>query len=339
MPKLLPLHSILSLLISLCYSISYAADDDNKYSSLQAESTVYIDTAILARTGIKTLKLVNTQLNPEIETFAVRVNLASLINTRKEYLNALAQQETASIKLQQSQRNFQRIKNLQRDQAISTRKLRDQQTQLKIDQTLFNTAQLQVSTIQLYTQEKWGKVLSHRFLSDGEPSVDMMNILTRPLYLIYHPDQTAPSSKTIFLQAFGRRDKAQSASLIDHAAILDNHPQQTGTPYFYLSDQAAEGYHQRLVAWLPLKGNKVSGVVIPASALVWHLGQAFVYLQVDNDQFKRTEITQKKLIYTNSYFIQHELQPDDIVVSVGAQLLLSEEFRAQIPAENDDDDD
>jgi hypothetical protein len=39
------------------------------------------------------------------------------------------------------------------------------------------------------------------------------------------------------------------------------------------------------------------------------------------------------------YFIQQKLQSNDRLVSLGAQTLLSEEFRGQIPAEDDDDDD
>ena len=72
---------------------------------------------------------------------------------------------------------------------------------------------------------------------------------------------------------------------------------------------------------------------------MWHLGLAFVYLQIDDQHFKRIMIEHKRNINASSNFIQRGLQADDILVTTGAQMLLSEEFRNQIPAEDDDDDD
>jgi multidrug resistance efflux pump len=80
------------------------------------------------------------------------VDLAPLINIRKDYFLAKSQQQSAHIKLQHSQKNVQRLRALQRDQAVSTRKLHEQQVQLQINQTLFNTAQQQANNIQLYAQ-------------------------------------------------------------------------------------------------------------------------------------------------------------------------------------------
>ena len=81
------------------------------------------------------------------------------------------------------------------------------------------------------------------------------------------------------------------------------------------------------------------GIIIPQAALVWHLGQSFVYLQLDDENFKRVKINHKVRVDSHHYFIQHALQTNDRLVSLGAQTLLSEEFRGQIPAEDDDDDD
>ena len=335
--KSLPIFSIFFLLLALTGLKSYAKEDNN-HAINHTDSNVFIDQITQQATGIKTLQLRNSEFSPEIETFGVHVDLSPLIIIRKDYLLAKAQQETAYIKLQQSQRNVQILQNLKRDQAVSTRKLRDQQVQLKIDQTQFNMAQQQANTIQFYAQAKWGKILSSWFLNDTSQSDNMLNTLTRPLYVIYLPSQISAPSKTIFIQPFGLREKAQSASYVaDAPALENNQQQQAGSPFFYLSDQAVKFHHQRVAAWLPVNEEKLTGVIIPASALVWHLGQAFVYQQIDDEQFKRIKITQKKLIHSDAYFIHKELQQGDKLVSIGAQMLLSEEFRSQIPAEDDDD--
>ena len=119
-------------------------------------------------------------------------------------------------------------------------------------------------------------------------------------YLVYLPAEITAPSKSIFIQPSGLREKAQPASLVSAAPTLANISQQSGTPFYYLSDQPVQAGQQRVAAWLPLNTTKTTGVIIPASALVWHLGQAFVYLQLNNEQFKRIKINEKKLIHSNA---------------------------------------
>ena len=334
-----PLQRIFYLLLALVCLPVNAEDDDNSHADNYADQSIFIDSEIQLATGIQTLQLHSSQFTPEIETFATRVDLAPLINLRTDYFLAQAQQDTANIKLQQSQRNVQRLQNLQRDKAVSTRKLRDQQTQLKIDQIQFNAAMQQTLNLRLFAQTNWGDTLSDWFLNSAMPSDQMLSALDKSIYLVYLPTEITAPSKSIFIQPSSLREKAQPASLISAAPALLNSSQQSGTAFYYLSDQPVPAGQQRVSAWLPLNTTKTTGVIIPASALVWHLGQAFVYLQLNNEQFKRIKINEKKLIHSNAYFIHTQLHPGDRLVSTGAQMLLSEEFRSQIPAEDDDDDD
>ena len=333
------LKIIVFLLLSLNVLNCYANDKDNNTSSRTAEAfTVHIDATIINATGILTQKLHSTQFSPAIETFATRVNISPLIDTRKEYFTALAKQTIAHIQLKQSLLTTHRIEKLQREKAVSTRKLLTQKSQLEIDKANFKAAKHQTENIRLHTQSEWGNVLSQWFLTEEIPASKMLSALNKPLYLIYLPISVTAPMPTVTIHPFGLREKAQSVSLISSAPINYTH-QQAGTPFFYLSNKGFNAYHQRVVAWLPLKEEKLSGFIIPVSAIVWHLGQSYVYIQVDDELFKRIKITRKKLVSTESYFIQEPLQEGDILVSTGAQVLLSEEFRGLIPAEDDDDDD
>jgi len=48
----------------------------------------------------------------------------------------------------------------------------------------------------------------------------------------------------------------------------------------------------RVAAWIPDKGENQAGVVIPKSALVWYMDQAFVYIKTAEEQFSRRSIDQ-----------------------------------------------
>jgi hypothetical protein len=338
MSKLLSLLLLSLLLVPLTY-----ADDDDGIPTHIAEDafTVHIeqDTQLIA--AIKTQTLVSSQYQPELISFATRVDLAPLINIRQQYLSILAQQTIAAINLNQEQEREQRVVNLQRNNAISTRKAHEQQNQLKIATANLKSLRQQAYNLRRHTNITWGRILSHWFLTEENPPLQMRNTFNKPLYLLHLPPNISKPSANIVTQAFGLREQAQTASLVGPAFNYANghSSQQAGSPFFYLSDQENTAAHQRVTAWIPMQEHPLTGVKIPSSALIWHLGQAFVYLQIDAETFRRIKITHKKLINSDTYFIQEALQQNDRLVTTGAQMLLSEEFRAQIPAEDDDDDD
>jgi hypothetical protein len=83
-----------------------------------------------------------------------------------------------------------------------------------------------------------------------------------------------------------------------------------------------------VLAYLPL-GPQVSGVVIPAPAIVWWQGKAWVYVQQGGDRFVRREVPTENPVH-DGWFVMREFSAGDRLVARGAQALLSEEFRARI---------
>ena len=83
-----------------------------------------------------------------------------------------------------------------------------------------------------------------------------------------------------------------------------------------------------MLAYLPI-GPTVQGVMIPAAAVVWWQGKAWVYVQTDPNHFVRRELSTETPV-PEGWFVGTGLAAGDSIVVRGAQLLLSEEFRAQI---------
>jgi hypothetical protein len=75
-------------------------------------------------------------------------------------------------------------------------------------------------------------------------------------------------------------------------------------------------------------------VLIPSSAVVWHGGKPWVYVKKQNNQFVRQPISTDTEI-EEGWFNQ-EISAGSEVVTNGAQLLLSEEFKYLIKNENED---
>lgn len=79
----------------------------------------------------------------------------------------------------------------------------------------------------------------------------------------------------------------------------------------------------------------MTGVRVPEAAVVWHAGQAWVYLEEGPGRFRRQAIEAPVALATG-WFVATPLRPGQRVVVQGAQLLLSEESKALIRNENGD---
>jgi hypothetical protein len=91
-----------------------------------------------------------------------------------------------------------------------------------------------------------------------------------------------------------------------------------------------------LTAHLPLGGPPAAGVVVPRSAVVRFAGRPWVYVQVSDTGFTRREVALEHAT-EQGWFVTSGVRPGDRIVVAGAQTLLSEEFKSQIPISEEGD--
>ncbi len=143
--------------------------------------------------------------------------------------------------------------------------------------------------------------------------------------------QLANDIKIIDVEASGKRSAAIKAELV--SAALQTDASMQGESYFFQADGSHIRTGMRVAAWIPEQGENQVGINIPKSALVWHLDQAFVYVKTAEEQFSRRNIEQFSPV-NEGYFVNRGLNTGELLVVTGGQMLLSEEFKGQIP---DDD--
>ncbi|MBT8446729.1 MAG: hypothetical protein HKO62_00020, partial [Gammaproteobacteria bacterium] len=99
----------------------------------------------------------------------------------------------------------------------------------------------------------------------------------------------------------------------------------------------------RLYAWLSRTGaaggardrTSATVTVVPASALVWHSGRSWVYRREADGAFVRIAVDTGAQT-ADGRLVSGALEAGDDIVTRGAQVLLSEEFRWSIPDEDED---
>jgi len=315
------------ILLLLAYSASPLAEQN-----LHPDFTLHIEEQALDYLHI--IPLQSSQQAIEQHSIARKVDILPLLQQRQLYLSVLSEKKALAIQLQKTDYTIQRLKKLQRNKIISPRQLQEQQTQKALYQTELKQKQQKQENLYQQSTLRWGTQVTDWFLSENNPIVQKLSNASNTLYKIYTSSEQHSAPQTIHINAQAIRAQAHSAHFISSAPNTSI----AKPAFFYLSEQPTL-QSVRVHTWLPLAKQR-TGVIIPSSAIVWHLGDSYVYLQSDTDAeyFQRLRIQKPHAIDTQSYFVS-DLQTGQKLVATGAQLLLSEEFRSQIPAEDDDDDD
>jgi multidrug efflux system membrane fusion protein len=84
-----------------------------------------------------------------------------------------------------------------------------------------------------------------------------------------------------------------------------------------------------VTAYLPTAALGRSGIVIPQAAVVRTGGKAYVYLQTGPSKFERRQVSLDQPT-AEGYIVTSAFAVGDRIVTIGAQSVLSEEFKSQL---------
>lgn len=283
--------------------------------------------------GIETITLEATNYRSEIVAYGKAIAVQSVLVLHHQYLQNLTEYQRIAARFQQSEQAMKRQQSLFQGGVSAKRNVQEQQAQWQSDKAQLNAIQLQIQSMKEEVQLSWGDKLSAWILSEQTkplaPFISGQQVLLQ-ITLPSNRQWLEKSGTTIFVEPSGERSKAQPAQLISAAPQADAGNQ--GNSYFFQTRAGTIKAGMNLTAWLPEQYQQV-GVIVPKTALVWAMDQAFVFIKTNEEAFNRRRISD----YTptnEGYFISHSVSPGEQIVSIGAQTLLSEVLRGEIP---DDD--
>ncbi|MDO9214042.1 MAG: hypothetical protein Q8Q54_07025 [Methylococcales bacterium] len=328
-----------AILLSAIFVITTAIadDDDDKQPSQEAQpvagqSGINLDAKAQQHSGLETIKLQPATYHAEFTAYGKVLAMQPLIELRHRYLVALTERNAAHAKFNQAEQSVHRQQALYQEGISAKRHLQEQQAQWQIDKAQLEATHFQDQTLKEQAQLTWGNTLAEWALSSNSKQFNALLSGQQKLLQITLPSnqQLADELKTIVIAASGNRSKAQTAQLISSAPQTDASSQ--GNSYFFQTAAKNISIGMAVTAWLPEQDKQLSGVMMPKSALLWSMDQAFVYIKT-GDTFSRRTITHYA-ISNDGYFVSEDLKPDEELVVTGAQMLLSEEMRGQIPDED-----
>lgn len=326
------LIQIISLSLLLICSVSYVTADDDETTDQQSFHTAKHLQQIA---GIKTQFLQAATKQPEINILGVVSNLEPLLMLRQQYLSAQAQKDSAQARYQAASSNLTRTQNLHQQDIVSTRRLQEQQAQWQNEKANLATSHYQQQTLIAASRLQWGDTLTSWFTENHNKQAEQLLSHRAQLLQITLPtNMHLPANlNTIAVDSQGRRELAIPAKLISAAPQVD--PVTQGERYFFKYEGQKLAYGTRIQAWIAIGDEKNNGVIIPETSVVWHLGQAFVFIKTEDGTFERRLLP--PLIQTKAgYFVSSGFSPAEEIVITGAQTLLSQELKDLIPSEDND---
>jgi hypothetical protein len=277
------------------------------------EVMLTIETNLQQSIGLQIAPLHAAKLNPEVKAYGRVLDPSGLASLAGELLTAQAAQRASEAELK-------RTKTLAAQNNASEKAVQAAEAAAAHDQ-----AQLQ--SVRLRLLSSWGAAIAQR--ADLPELVQALGSLTTALVELElpaaEPVSGMPSAARLY--TLSGETNAIDAQVLGPAPSVD--PQMQGRG-FLLQVNPNPGLvpGAALTGYLSLPGEPRVGVMLPRSAVVRFSGSTWIYAQVSDDTFQRESVMLDTPL-AEGWFVGSDLKPNDKVVVVGAQQLLSEELKGQ----------
>lgn len=285
------------------------------------QTVLSLDTATQNRLGLEVVTLATTVSRQQLTSPAVVLSVQDLAASRNSYVAMQEQLQKSRVAADVARREYTRLKTLfDANQNISEKALQSAQGALETNETEVRAREQQLNLQESVVRQEWGSVAAKWTVEDS-PEFQRLLDQREVLVQMTMPSGTTPGApNTISLEMTGGTNA--KASLISIFPKVD--PRIQGRSFLYLA-QALPGLvpGANLIAHLSV-GREMKGLIVPASAVVWSEGKAWIYQQTDSNRFTRRAVTTDTPV-EKGFFVTRGFSPGDRVVSQGAQALLSEE--------------
>ena len=282
------------------------------------EPTVEVDEKTQATIGLKTAAVASSQQSQQVQLFGTVVDVQELAAMQNQLANARAQLQQSSAKASADRAELARLRALNADnRAASDRAVQDAVATLAGDEANAASANASLDAARATATQRFGAAIASAMTSQSALYRDLLTFRTVLVQMTLPPGTPAPSSVVLTTN-----DGASiNARLLSSAPRVD--PRLQGASYFYLAPGGRLAPGMNVVAHY--NGiSSVTGVAIPADAIVSWQGKTWVYVRRDATHFSRREVAGQ---FTTN------IAAGTQVVITGAQLLLSQEMRSQLGEE------
>ncbi|MGC8594409.1 MAG: hypothetical protein ACP5US_05515 [Candidatus Kryptoniota bacterium] len=316
------------------------ADKDRNEEGVESEKRtlikegvtyVILDSLTLNRNGIELMKLSARTGTVSTSFYGSVVNPENILSDESDFSSAKGVYESAKSRRVVSEKELHRLKILNETKNVSDKVLDEAKSHFVMDKSSEASALKNLELVKSRILLKWGDRISSWIFENDEI---LSKLIKGKLEIIEAgiplPGASIESYKTAMITTSS--GSSVEAKFFGFSSVAD--PVFQGRAVFFLTTAPCRDLipGMSVIANVPA-GSVRTGVFVPDAAVVWYRGIPWVYYEKDPGEFCRVEISHA-FPQQDGYFAIGILKPGDVIVSKGAQLLLSEEFKSQIRAED-----
>jgi hypothetical protein len=302
----------------------------------RGEPIITLDEDAQHAIGLQMVDLHPAKYQDQIRAYGAVLDLATLTTLNTNYVAAVSQLNTARARLAASQPAFTRAQALYAKSIGNLVQVQTTEAAVIADRAAVEAAQSMVRTLRATAMQEWGPVIGNSMVVDGGLSTRLIERTEFLLQITLPPGadiDPVPNEASVEVAGSSRRAEVR---YISPATRAD--PRIQGISFFYAAGANSGVLPGMNVRAFLANGAPVDGVIVPPAAVVWWAGRAWVYRRLGQDSFSRHEIPTDMPAEKEAGFVApaNLFKADEKIVTTGAQLLLSEEFRSQIQVGGDD---
>lgn len=292
---------------------------------------VVLDSLTISRNGIELTKLSPISARGAQLFYGTVIMPETILNDASNFSSARGVYETAKSRMVMSEKELHRLEILNETKNVSDKVLEQQKSQYIMDKNSEVTALKNFELVKSQIVLKWGDRISNWIFSNDNAlsklvkgELEVIEAAAPVSDMSIHDYQTATITTS--------SGRTVAAKFLGYSGVAD--PMFQMRSIFFL----IAGRNQDLIPGVNVIAHVLadqiySGVFIPKSALVWYKSKPWVYYEKRRGEFCRIPIS-TEIPQPGGYLLAGILKSGDVIVSKGAQLLLSEELKSQIRAED-----
>jgi hypothetical protein len=286
--------------------------------------------------GIETANPKPFLYRKETQAYVTVLDPGGLADLRRSYLSAISAAGKSKAALDATSEEYGRMKKLYEEKNVSEKAFQSAEASFGADKADMTAASDAVQAVELSADQQWGGTIAGWVKSGSGPFLrlarqeDVLLQITLPQG--YGADGTPTGLKVILPSG-----KAAAIKLVSPAPRTD--PRIQGSSFYYVASAKETGLVPGMTASADFpSGPPVSGLLIPASAVVWWQGRAWAYVRTGADTFTRRKVPTGEPV-EGGWFASKGFSAKDLIVIKGAETLLSQEFLAKPVGGNEEDED
>nr|WP_321271055.1 hypothetical protein [uncultured Tolumonas sp.] len=287
---------------------------------------ITLDEATLKLGGIQTTALHSIDRQEELVAHGDVLDVQALIDLRGRYLSTQADVAAAQAASHVSEQELKRDRQLfLDDKNVSQKTVQMAQAVWAADIAKLRAAEANLQLISASTRRQFGASVAEMVALNDSPQLARFLNQQDVILRIILPSGSNPVVPQ-HIQVDADDHNRFAADYLSTSPQSD--PILAGRAYLYRVSTNLP-ISSKVVAFLPIANGVRSGVIIPESAVLWFGGQPWAYVQINKGQFVRRPVAVQSP-YGSGFFVTEKFKSGEQIVTLGAQLLLSEEQRPQI---------